>query len=276
MSRLLSHICLVLVLIAVGCQGSAFAQGPQGRPSREKPEEGPSEKVIPQPRATPSGTVSNSTQGRSYENIDAARTAAAPKKEKLDLENTIYLDLDYGRVVIKLHPELAPQTVARFKELTRQGFYDGLIWHRVIDGFMAQTGDPKGDGTGGSGKNLPAEFNAGKHVRGALSMARSSNINSADSQFFIVLADAPHLNGQYTYFGEVVEGMEFVDQIHKGNPQRNGAVPYPDHILRMQVAADAAKTEGKQASAKTEAPVAKVAAKPAAAKPAAKPAANSN
>src|SRR5580700_6757964 len=92
-------------------------------------------------------------------------------------DNTVYLDLAYGRVVIKLHPELAPKTVARFKELVRQGFYDGLVWHRVIDGFMAQTGDPKGDGTGGSGQNINAEFNSGKHVRGALSMARSSNIN---------------------------------------------------------------------------------------------------
>ena len=157
---------------------------------------------------------------------------------KQDLENTLYLDLDYGRVVIKLRPDLAPKHVARVKELTRQGFYDGLVWHRVIDGFMAQTGDPDGDGSGGSGQNIPAEFNAGKHVRGAVSMARASNINSADSQFFIVLADSPHLDGQYTYWGEVIAGMEFVDKIRKGNPGRNGSVPYPDRIVRMQVAAD--------------------------------------
>ncbi|TAL00947.1 MAG: peptidylprolyl isomerase [Rhodospirillaceae bacterium] len=175
--------------------------------------------------------------------MDIQPVAAPKPKEKLDLENAIYLDLTYGRVVIKLHPEMAPKTVARFKELVRQGFYDGLVWHRVIDGFMAQTGDPKGDGTGGSGQNINAEFNAGKHVRGALSMARSSNINSADSQFFIVLGDSPHLDGQYTYFGEVVSGMEFVDQIRKGDPRRNGSVPYPDHIVRMQVAADVDKTE---------------------------------
>jgi peptidylprolyl isomerase len=163
----------------------------------------------------------------------------AQAQGKLDMENTLYMDLDYGRVVIKLRPDLAPKHVARVKELTRQGFYDGLVFHRVIEGFMAQTGDPDGDGTGGSGQNIPAEFNAGKHVRGAVSMARAANINSADSQFFIVLADSPHLNGQYTYWGEVVSGMEFVDQIRKGNPGQNGKVPYPDRIIRMQVAADA-------------------------------------
>jgi peptidylprolyl isomerase len=160
-------------------------------------------------------------------------------QEKLNMENTLYLDLEYGRVVIKLHPELAPKHVARVKELTRQGFYDGLVFHRVIEGFMAQTGDPDGDGTGGSGQNIPAEFNTGKHLRGAVSMARAANINSADSQFFIVLADSPHLDRQYTYWGEVVSGMEFVDQIRKGNPAANGKVPYPDRIVRMQVAADA-------------------------------------
>ena len=170
--------------------------------------------------------------------------AAAPV-EPLDLQNALYLDLEYGRVIIKLHPELAPKHVARIKELVRQGFYDGLIWHRVIEGFMAQGGDPKGDGTGGSGQNIPAEFNGGRHVRGSLSMARAANINSADSQFFIVLADSPHLNGQYTYWGEVVSGMEFVDRIRKGDPESNGMVPYPDRIIRMQVAADAEKAGDK-------------------------------
>jgi peptidylprolyl isomerase len=170
----------------------------------------------------------------------------AQAQEKLDMENTLYLDLEYGRVVIKMRPDLAPKHVARVKELARQGFYDGLVFHRVIEGFMAQTGDPKGDGTGGSGTNIPAEFNGGIHTRGALSMARASNINSADSQFYIVLADSPHLNGQYTYWGEVVTGMEFVDQIRKGNPAANGKVPYPDRIVRMQVASDAAKTEAKK------------------------------
>lgn len=157
-----------------------------------------------------------------------------------DPENTIYLDLEYGRVVIELRPDLAPQHVERFKELTRRGFYDGLVWHRVIEGFMAQTGDPEGDGTGGSElPNLPAEFNDEDHVRGALSMARAADINSANSQFYVVLEHAPHLNGQYTYFGKVVDGMEFVDQIRKGNPARNGTVTYPDRIVQIQVAADA-------------------------------------
>ena len=157
-----------------------------------------------------------------------------------DLENTIYLDLKYGRVVIQLRPDLAPEHVERFKTLSRSGFYDGLNWHRVIDGFMAQTGDPNGDGTGGSPlPDLKAEFNSENHVRGALSMARAADINSANSQFFIVYDDAPHLNGQYTYFGQVISGMEYVDQIRKGNPARGGAVQYPDRIIQMQVAADA-------------------------------------
>jgi peptidylprolyl isomerase len=168
-----------------------------------------------------------------------AQQAAAAPKEKMDLENTLYLDLEYGRVVIKLHPELAPKHVARIKELVRKGFYDGIVWHRVIDGFMAQTGDPKGDGTGGSGQKIPAEFNDGKHVRGAVSMARSSNINSADSQWFIVTKDSNFLDHQYTYWGEVVSGMEFVDRLRKGDPDANGSVPYPDRIIRLQVAADA-------------------------------------
>jgi peptidylprolyl isomerase len=158
----------------------------------------------------------------------------------LDPENTLYLDLDYGRVTIELRPDLAPKHVARIKELARQGFYDGLKFHRVIDGFMAQTGDPRGDGTGGSGQKLPAEFNrAAKHVRGTVSMARAADPNSGDSQFFIVLAPAPHLDGQYTVWGQVTEGMEFVDKIKKGSSARNGSVPDPDVIKKMQVAADA-------------------------------------
>ena len=163
------------------------------------------------------------------------------------MENTLYLDLEYGRVIIKMHPELAPQHVLRIKELVRQGFYDGIVFHRVIEGFMAQTGDPKGNGTGGSGKKIPAEFTpaesaVGKHVRGAVSMARSTNINSADSQFFIVLGDSDFLDGQYTYWGEVVSGMEFVDRIRKGDPNDNGSVPYPDRMVRVQVASDVQKS----------------------------------
>ncbi len=162
----------------------------------------------------------------------AANTKAA------DLENTLYLDLKDGRVVIELRPDLAPKHVARIKELVRQKFYDGLVFHRVIDGFMAQTGDPKGDGTGGSGKNLKAEFSKEPHVRGVLSMARAPDVNSADSQFFIVLADSNFLDKQYTVWGKVKSGMEFVDKIKKGDASLNGEVHNPDKIIRMQVAAD--------------------------------------
>lgn len=156
-----------------------------------------------------------------------------------DLENTLYLDLPYGWVVIQLWPDVAPKTVARIKELARQGFYDGTPFHRVIADFMAQGGDPTGTGTGGSGQRLEAEFSAVKHVRGTVSMARSSDVNSADSQFFICLAPAPHLDGQYTAFGQVTEGMEFVDRIKKGDPGNNGLVLVPDRIVKMLVAADA-------------------------------------
>lgn len=155
-----------------------------------------------------------------------------------DLENTIFLDLKDGRVVIELRSDLAPTHVARIKELAREGFYNGLKWHRVIDGFMAQTGDPKGVGTGGSGQNLNAEFSDERHVRGTVSMARSQNPDSADSQFFIVFQPAPWLDGQYTVWGQVSEGMDFVDQIKKGAGQ-SGQVKEPDVIVKMQVAIDA-------------------------------------
>ncbi|HYG85782.1 MAG TPA: peptidylprolyl isomerase [Azospirillum sp.] len=157
----------------------------------------------------------------------------------LDPENTIYLDLKDGRVVIEMRPDLAPGHVARIKELVRQGFYDGIVFHRVIDGFMAQTGDPTGTGAGGSGKKLKAEFNNEPHVRGTLSMARAQDPNSADSQFFICFAPAPFLDRQYTVWGKVTEGMEFVDKIKKGDQARNGAVKDPDKIVKMQMAADA-------------------------------------
>ena len=157
----------------------------------------------------------------------------------LDPENTLYLDLKDGRVVIELRPDLAPGHVARIKELAREGFYNGVVFHRVIDGFMAQTGDPTGTGTGGSGKKLKAEFSREPHVRGTLSMARTNDPNSADSQFFIVFAPASYLDGKYTVWGKVVEGMEFVDMIKKGDSNRNGAVSNPDKIVKMQVAADA-------------------------------------
>ena len=150
-----------------------------------------------------------------------------------DPENTIYLDVDAGRVVIQLRPDIAPNHVARIKELTRQGFYDGLLFHRVIPGFMAQTGDPDGRGTGGSGQKLKAEFSDAPFTRGTVGMARSANPDSGDSQFFICFEAAPHLNGQYTVWGQVVEGMEFVDQIAPGEPPR-----IPDTIVKMSVAAD--------------------------------------
>ncbi len=155
-----------------------------------------------------------------------------------DPENTLYLDLAPGRVVIELRPDLAPKHVARIKRLAREGFYDGLAFHRVIDGFMAQTGDPRGDGTGGSGVNLAAEFSNEKHVRGTVSMARAGHPDSADSQFFIMFAAAPSLDGKYTVWGKVVDGMKHVDAIKKGPPAQNGAVADPDTIVRMRVAAD--------------------------------------
>lgn len=158
-----------------------------------------------------------------------------------DLENTLYMDVPAGRVVIEMRPDLAPNHVAQIKRLTREGFYDGVPFHRVIDGFMAQTGDPTGTGTGGSGNKLKAEFSKEKHVRGTLSMARTADPNSADSQFFIMFAPAPHLDGQYTVWGKVVSGMEFVDAIKRGDMARNGAVSNPDKIIKMQVAADAEK-----------------------------------
>jgi peptidylprolyl isomerase len=157
-----------------------------------------------------------------------------------DLENTLYLDVPAGRVVIELRPDLAPEHCAHIKALVRRGFYDGIVFHRVIAGFMAQTGDPTGTGTGGSGRRLKAEFSAEPHVRGTLSMARASDPNSADSQFFIVFDDAGFLDGQYTVWGRVESGMEHVDAIKKGDSARNGTVADPDKIVKMQVAADAA------------------------------------
>ncbi|MEJ1159379.1 peptidylprolyl isomerase [Prosthecomicrobium sp. N25] len=172
--------------------------------------------------------------------IGLAGLVPASAQGATDPENTLYLDLKDGRVVIKLRPDLAPKHVERIKTLTRQGFYDGLKFHRVIDGFMAQTGDPKGDGTGGS--TLPAlnaEFTPTPFKRGVLGMARSQSPNSANSQFFITFADSSWLNGQYTVFGEVVQGMEFVDKIKKGEKAQNGTVANPDVIVKMQVAKDA-------------------------------------
>jgi peptidylprolyl isomerase len=149
-----------------------------------------------------------------------------------DAENTLIMTLDSGRVVIRLRPDLAPGHVARIKELASEGFYDGVVFHRVIPGFMAQGGDPKGTGSGGSSKpNLKAEFSDQPHVRGVCSMARTSNPNSANSQFFICFDDATFLDGQYTVWGEVIEGMEHVDALPKGEPPRS-----PGKIVSMKVA----------------------------------------
>jgi peptidylprolyl isomerase len=155
-----------------------------------------------------------------------------------DLENTLYMDLEYGRVIIEMRPDLAPKHVKRIKELVRTGFYDGLTFHRVIPGFMAQGGDPAGNGTGGSGVNIPAEFSNEPHRRGTLSMARSANPDSADSQFFIVFGRTRHLDGKYTVWGRVTSGMIHVGKIKKGTAANNGTVSDPDKIVRMQVAAD--------------------------------------
>jgi peptidylprolyl isomerase len=170
-------------------------------------------------------------------------TMAAPSKAEpvLDPANTLYLDIPAGRVVIQLRPDLAPTHVARIKELTRQGFYNGLPFHRVIPGFMAQTGDPLGNGTGGSGKKLKAEFSQAPFVRGTVGMARTSDPNSADSQFFICFAPAHSLDGQYTVWGQVIDGMQYVDQIKAGSEYDNGAVTDPTKIVKMQVASDVKK-----------------------------------
>ena len=159
-----------------------------------------------------------------------------------DRENTLVMELANGRVVIELLPDLAPKHVARIKELTRQGFYDGLVFHRVMDGFMAQTGDPEGTGRGGSGQKIPAEFSNEPFVRGIVGMARSQNPNSGDSQFFIMFADGAFLNGQYTVWGRVIEGMEAVDQIKKAPKGRqSGQVDDPDSMISLKVQADIAE-----------------------------------
>jgi peptidylprolyl isomerase len=149
-------------------------------------------------------------------------------------EDTLVLETTHGRVVIELLPDLAPNHVARIKDLASQGFYNGVVFHRVIDGFMAQTGDPTGTGRGGSGKNLKAEFSKASHERGTVSMARANHPDSADSQFFICFDDASFLDGKYTVWGRVIEGMENVDKIKRGEPVKD-----PDKIISMRVGAAA-------------------------------------
>ncbi len=157
----------------------------------------------------------------------------------LDPQNTVYMDLKDGRVVIKLRPDLAPKHVERIKVLTKRGFYNGIVFHRVITGFMAQTGDPTGTGMGGSDlPNLPAEFTPERYKKGSVGMARSQSPNSANSQFYLCYDGCGSLTGQYTLFGEIVSGMEFVEKIKKG-AGGNGEVTGPDKIVKMQIMADA-------------------------------------
>jgi peptidylprolyl isomerase len=156
-------------------------------------------------------------------------------KPMTNTDSTLVLETTQGRVAIAMRPDLAPNHVARIKELVSDGFYDGVVFHRVIDGFMAQTGCPQGTGTGGSGRKLKAEFSKEKHIRGTVSMARAQNPDSADSQFFICFADSPWLNGQYTVWGQVTQGMENVDKIKRGEPVSN-----PDRIISAKLQQDQA------------------------------------
>ena len=160
--------------------------------------------------------------------------------QQADPQNTVYLDTKDGRITIRLRPDLAPKHVAQIKALTKQGFYDGIVFHRVIPGFMAQTGDPTGTGTGGSKlPDIPAEFTPTPFKKGTVGMARSSNPNSANSQFFICYEGCGSLTGQYTIIGEVVSGQDVADKIKKGDQARNGQVTNPDKIVKMQLAGDA-------------------------------------
>lgn len=174
-----------------------------------------------------------------------AAPAAAGEAPAPDPENTVYLDIDGGRVVIQMRPDLAPKHVERLKHLIRGGYYDGLVFHRVVPDFAAQTGDVKGDGSApGTGRTINAEFTRTPQVRGTVSMARASRRNSADAEWFIVLGDNPDtrssLDGKYTVWGQVVSGMEFVDQIPKGDKAKDGrGIANPGRITKMQIAADA-------------------------------------
>ncbi len=160
---------------------------------------------------------------------------AAAQAPKATPDNTLVIELKTGKVLIQLRPDLAPKHVERVKTLAKQGFYDGIVFHRVIEGFMAQTGDPTGTGTGGSKlPDLPAEFTPTQFERGTIGAARTQNPNSANSQFFITFQHAPHLNGQYTTWGKVIEGMQHVDQIKRGEP-----VPNPDKMLKVYLQSDA-------------------------------------
>ncbi len=172
--------------------------------------------------------------------IAASALAGGSSAKDLDAENTIYLDLKGGRVTIEMFPAFAPNHIAQIKELARAGYYDGSSFHRVIDGFMAQTGSSNGTGVGGSNlTDLEDEFSIKPHWRGTTSMANTGEPNSANAQFFIMLSDSPALDGKYSVWGRVVSGMEHVDAIKKGNEDLDGLVEEePDRVMRMQVAAD--------------------------------------
>ena len=181
----------------------------------------------------PQGEAPKSEAPATTEQSSGQETQAATQQAEEDI---VYLDLKDGRVTIRLRPDLAPKHVARIKTLTGQGFYDGIVFHRVIDGFMAQTGDPTGTGRGGSDlPDIEAEFTGEPFKRGVLGMARAADPNSANSQFFIMFADGDFLNGEYTVFGEVIDGMEHVDKIKRGTGQ-NGMVSDPDKIIKMTLA----------------------------------------
>jgi peptidylprolyl isomerase len=181
---------------------------------------------------------------------------AAPALAEDDVQNTLILTTKNGKIVIRLWPKVAPKTVAQIKALVKRKFYDGQVFHRVIPGFMAQTGDPTGTGSGGSDlPDIPAEFNAKPFKRGTVGMARASDPDSANSQFFICLGDADFLDGKYTAFGEVVSGMEVVDQIKAGTQDNNGAVDQPDKMISLRLGgADKAKPKPKASDAPADAP----------------------
>lgn len=185
------------------------------------------------PSSAEAGSSASVYQGAGESNLDLNSA-----------DNVLFLDLPAGRVEIQMRPDLAPKHVARIKELVRQGYYDGLTFHRVIEGFMAQGGDPLGTGAGGSGVKIPGEFSSEKFKRGVVGMARSRDVDSADSQFYIMLGNGRWLDGKYTVWGHVNKGMEFVDALKKGDKNMNGKISgEPDKIVRMQIKADADKAD---------------------------------
>jgi peptidylprolyl isomerase len=193
----------------------------------------------PAKKTPPAAAAPADTPAAASVSAAAAPAAAAPAPDD-PRQNIVYLDLTYGRVVIKLRPDLAPNHVEQLKALVKRGFYNGTPFHRVIEGFMAQGGDPTGTGTGGSDlPNIKAEFTDTHFLRGTVGAARAADPDSANSQFFICFAPAPSLDGKYTVFAEVVSGMELVDKIKKGDPASNGVVDKPDRIVKMQIASDA-------------------------------------